>query len=258
MHDRASPFAALRLALALTLAVSSGCQDASHGSVDRSASPLCAECTPRAGGETSDFGAACFVDCGKRHPDRTPTPEEESVYMLERVREIERVGLSLPIAWVNWDDTEPPSRTPPSTLNARLEILQPPQIAGSDKCETTLYFPIRVTLETSDGALKASLTGSMYSRGDLLWHGEARVDLPVAFGPIVDYEVRVWQQGACGEKVAGAGRVGLDDKLAAMLREHIDQLRGHGDVGRLLGVLAGHTHLPAAYARRKQQRGSEL
>src|SRR5687768_11809216 len=100
-----------------------------------------------------------------------------------------------------------------------------------------------------DAVAKVAATGDFWRQGKQL--GEPFVNLPAGGGPMRD--------GKTGRpEIAAAGGVGFNAKSATTARKVRDEFGGHGNVRRLLGILASDFDFPSADPGTYQQGGGEL
>jgi hypothetical protein len=217
-------------AAALLFALQVACQSSpAPGALESS---LCAACAPKAGGETSDFGNTVMVDCGRSDGPRALTEDEARTFALERPLAVIADGLSLPVGWVPDWEAGGPSRTAPSVLTMSFEVVSDPVIVVMEHCGSRVFIRVRAELETSDGALRASLSGSLHRHlhaeppVDSGWQGEFSTDLREARGTI-DLRMReAWS------RVRGQGQ--RHGSLGVSL--HLDAARGaHGTISASVG-----------------------
>jgi hypothetical protein len=212
MSEETPPW--IRLLAALALAGLSSCQSNSHGGpIEGDDGLLCAECSPRAGGETSDFGQASSVDCGVIAEQRAPTDEEQRSYELARIRSLLRDGLTAPLGWLS-ERSNVTSRTPESLVTLRFRASSEPLVRETRKCGNSMRIDAEVDVTTSDGSLRTTLTGGLLrfnDGGD--WEGRFAADLTNVTGS-VDLALRkAWSE------VEGLGPREGELFLSLMFRE---------------------------------------
>ena len=112
--------------LATTLLLAAACSGAPEPEQPSDGTqPLCATCAPRAGGETSDFGTACFAECGEIEPARPLTEEELRRFEVDRALALLRDGVMTPIGWLPPEAGRSGLRRTRGLSSSGLGVVQP-------------------------------------------------------------------------------------------------------------------------------------
>lgn len=176
-----------RILVALLLAGLSACQSSSESLPTGGAnSLLCPECSPRAGGETSDFGNTSVSGCKLIEPGRALTDEEVRTYDVERARALLRDGVTARLGWLS-NRRGVTSRTPESEVTLRFRATSEPLVAEetcSGSMNSWAKIEAEVDVATSDGSLRATLRGGLGRGEDGYWYGGFGADLASATGSV--------------------------------------------------------------------------
>jgi hypothetical protein len=174
----------------------SGCSDGGRADPERTADdPLCPLCRPTAGGDSSDFGggsSGCSFD-----PPRALAATEVQALLDESPTLLSSFEAKL--GWTKeteerreWRE-EPATEFPTALLRASVElagepegiVLRPVDNGVSGCPDYYVRIPVRVSVEISDGTLRAELTGHLWrDSADLPWTLQAAGDLAHATGTL--------------------------------------------------------------------------
>jgi hypothetical protein len=146
--------------------------------------------------------------------------EEAHTFALELPLALISDGLTAPVGWLPDWEAGGPSRTGPSELSVSLQAVGEPAIVVTEHtCGSWAFIPVRAELTTSDGALRASLSGTFYRvlnsvrEDDEGWQGHFETNLRDAHGT-VDLRMReAWSRiKGRGERKGWLGvSLGLDE-----------------------------------------------